>query len=52
MCNVFWSPALSEELTNFEKLSGLGGTETEYTELENLQNGLGVNLQILKFWKF
>jgi len=23
MCNAFWSPALSEDLTGFEKLSGL-----------------------------
>jgi len=32
VCNAFWLPALSEDLTGFENLSGLGGSESEFSE--------------------
>jgi len=32
-CNAFWLPALSEDLTGFEKLSGLGGSESELKDI-------------------
>jgi len=44
-------PALSADLIGFENLSGLGWSESEFAELENLQNGLrfySVNSKILE----
>jgi len=44
-------PPLTADLTGFENPSGLGGSESEFTELENFQNGVDfyfVNFKILE----